>query len=155
MLVHQLRVWITVRPVKLVVAQLGNKLFAFLKVGYVITRFHTTLLQRPDLIYDKIYGIICRFHPVIGHKGPWGEQRYSSTLFLTSALEGGDGSALRPGRSLPPGKNRYPLYRRMSGPQNRSGQVLKISPPPGFGPRTVQPVGSRYTDYATRPTDMV
>ena len=24
--------------------------------------------------------------------------------------------------------------------------------PPGFDPRTVQPVGSRYTDYATRPT---
>jgi hypothetical protein len=33
-----------------------------------------------------------------------------------------------------------------------SGQVRKISPPPGFDPRTVQPVGSRYTDYATRPT---
>ena len=31
-------------------------------------------------------------------------------------------------------------------------QVRKISPPPGFDPRTVQPVASRYTDYATRPT---
>jgi len=30
--------------------------------------------------------------------------------------------------------------------------VRKISPPPGFDTRTVQPVGSRYTDYATRPT---
>jgi hypothetical protein len=29
--------------------------------------------------------------------------------------------------------------------------VRKISPPPGFQPRTVQPVDSRYTDYATRP----
>jgi hypothetical protein len=27
------------------------------------------------------------------------------------------------------------------------------SPPPGFDPRTVHPVASRYTDYATRPTD--
>jgi hypothetical protein len=26
--------------------------------------------------------------------------------------------------------------------------VLKISPPPGFDPRTVQLVASRYTDYA-------
>ena len=25
--------------------------------------------------------------------------------------------------------------------------------PPGYDPRTVQPVGSRYTDYATRPTN--
>jgi len=58
----------------------------------------------------------------------------------------------RSGCSLPPGKTRYPLHRRMSGPQGRSGQVRKISPPPVFDPRTVQPVGSRYTDYATRPT---
>ena len=34
----------------------------------------------------------------------------------------------------------------------RSGQLRKISPPPGFDPQTVQPVGSCYTDYATRPT---
>ena len=58
----------------------------------------------------------------------------------------------RPGRSLPPGKTRYPLYRRLVGPQGRSGQVRKISPPPGFDRRTVQPVASRYTNYATRPT---
>jgi hypothetical protein len=67
---------------------------------------------------------------------------YSSTLFLTSALEVGEGSASRPGRTLPPGKTRYPLYRRLVGPQDRSGQVRKISPPTEFDPRTVQPVGS-------------
>ena len=54
-------------------------------------------------------------------------------------------------RSLPPGKTRYPLYRRLDGPQGRSGQVRKISSPPGLDPRTVQPVASRYTDWATRP----
>ena len=43
------------------------------------------------------------------------------------------------------------MYRRLGGPQGRSGQVRKISPPPEFDPRTVQPVGSRYTDCATRP----
>ena len=47
---------------------------------------------------------------------------------------------------------RYPLYRRLGGPQGRSGQVRKISPPPGFDPRTVQPVASRYTNYVTRST---
>jgi len=31
--------------------------------------------------------------------------------------------------------------------------VRKISPPPGFDPQTVLPVASRYTYYATRPTD--
>jgi hypothetical protein len=58
----------------------------------------------------------------------------------------GEGSASRPGRFLPPGKTRYPLYRRLGGPQGRSGQVRKISPPQGFDPQTVQPVASRYTD---------
>ena len=66
---------------------------------------------------------VARFRPFIGHEGPQGEQRYSSTLFLTSALEGGEGSASRPGRTLPPGKTRYPLYRRLCEPQGRSGQV--------------------------------
>jgi len=37
-------------------------------------------------------------------------------------------------------------------PQGQSGQARKISPPLGFDPRIVQPVASRYTDYATRPT---
>jgi len=32
---------------------------------------------------------------------------------MTTALEGSEGSASRPGRSLPPGKTRYPLYRRL------------------------------------------
>ena len=50
-------------------------------------------------------GNIGRFHPFfIDHEGPQEEQRYSSTLFLTSALEGGEGSASRPGRTLPPGR---------------------------------------------------
>ena len=45
--------------------------------------------------------------------------------------------------ALPLGKTRYPLYRRMDGPQGRSERVRKISPLPGFDPRTVQPVASR------------
>jgi len=59
-------------------------------------------------------------------------------------------SASRPSRNLPPGKTWYPLYSMLGGPQVRSGQVRKISPPPGFDPQTVQPIGSRYTDYDTR-----
>jgi hypothetical protein len=70
---------------------------------------------------------------------------YSSTLSLTPALDEGGWSTTR----FTPGKEtRYPLYRRLGGPQGRSGRVRKISPPPGFDSRTVQPVASRYTDYA-------
>jgi hypothetical protein len=50
--------------------------------------------------------------------------------------------------ALTQGKTRYPLCRRLDGPQGRSGQVRKISLSTGFDPRTVQPVASRYTDWA-------
>jgi hypothetical protein len=49
--------------------------------------------------------------------------------------------------AVPLGKTRYPLYKRLGGSQSQSGQVRKISPPPGFDPQTVQPVASRYTNY--------
>jgi hypothetical protein len=55
----------------------------------------------------------------------------------------------RPLYPSPRKETRYPLYRRLGGSQGRSGRVRKISPPPGFDPRTVQPVASRYTDWAT------
>ena len=56
---------------------------------------------------------------------------------------------------LPPGKTRYPLYKGLCGPQGRFGQAQKISPPPGFDPRSVHPVASRYTDNAIpTPDDM-
>jgi len=39
-------------------------------------------------------------HPITGHEGPE-EERYSSTLSLTTALDGSGLSAPRPGRSTP------------------------------------------------------
>ena len=50
--------------------------------------------------------------------------------------------------ALPPGKTRYPLYRRLGGLQGRSGRVRKISGPPGFYSRNVEPLASRCTDCA-------
>jgi hypothetical protein len=50
--------------------------------------------------------------------------------------------------ALPQEKTQSPLYRRLGGPQGRSGQVRLISPPPEFNLRTVQPVASSYTDWA-------
>ena len=84
-------------------------------------------------------------HTRIGHEGQDSGVGYSSTLSLTSALDGvgGQGHAQA---ALPPRITRYPLYRMLGGPQGRSGQVRKISPPPGFEPRTVQPVDIRCTD---------
>ena len=53
-----------------------------------------------------------------------------------------------PGRFNPRKETRYPLYRTLGVLQGRSGRVQKISSPPGFDPRTFQPVASRYTDWA-------
>ena len=82
------------------------------------------------------------------HRG----SRGIALLFLDHGTRRGEVSALRSGRSLPPGKTRYPLYRKLGGPQGWCGQVWKISPPTWFDPRTVHPVASRCTNYATRPT---
>ena len=67
--------------------------------------------------------------------------RCSSTLSLTSALHEGGWSAPRPGRFTPGKETRYPFYRGPGG----SGRMRKISHPPGFGPRPVRPVASRYS----------
>jgi hypothetical protein len=45
-------------------------------------------------------------------------------------------------------KDLVPIIREVGGTQGRFGSVRKISPPPGFDPRTVRPVASRYTDCA-------
>ena len=42
------------------------------------------------------------------------------------------GQRQAPAAVYPPGKTRYPLYRRVGGPQGRSGQVRKFSPPTGI-----------------------
>jgi hypothetical protein len=42
--------------------------------------------------------------PITRYGGAWGERRYSSYSFLTSAPEGGEWSASRSSRPLPPGK---------------------------------------------------
>ena len=67
---------------------------------------------------------------------------------MTATLEGGEWSAARPGRTLPPGKTRYPFYRRLGGPQCRYIRAENLVPA-GIRSRTVQPVVSRYTDWAT------
>ena len=58
---------------------------------------------------------------------------------MTATLEGGEGSATRPGRNLPPGKKRYPFYRRLGGLQGRSGRAENLVPT-GIRSRTHQPV---------------
>ena len=71
-----------------------------------------------------------------------------------AGLEGGEWSAARPGRTLPPRKTRYPFYRMLGGPQGLSGRAENFAPIL-IRSRTVQSVVSRYTDWATGPTFQV
>ena len=50
--------------------------------------------------------------------------------------------------AFPLGMTRYPLYWGWGGPHGRSWWARKISPPPGFDPRTVLSVASRCTVWA-------
>ena len=65
---------------------------------------------------------------------------YSSTLALTSALDGVGGQRKAPA-ALPPGKTRYPLYRRV-----RLGGCGKSRPHRDSVPGPSSPKTSRYTD---------
>jgi len=51
---------------------------------------------------------VSKGHPRTGQEGPEGEQMYSSTYPLTSALDGGGWSTSRLGRSSP-GKDPVPI----------------------------------------------
>ena len=73
---------------------------------------------------------------------------------MAAALEGGEWSAARPGRTLPPGKTLYPFYWRLGRSQDRSGRAENLVST-GIRSRTVQPVVSRYTDWATLPTHRI
>jgi len=115
--------------------------------NFVATKAFSSLLG--TITHTPVYSIGVA-HPCSGLRLCTGSTAHRSTgitqLFLYHDTRRGEGSASRPGRSLPPGKTRYPSYKRLGGSQGRSRQVRKISPPPGLDPRTVQPVTSRYTD---------
>ena len=67
----------------------------------------------------------------------WVEVQFYSSMI--AALEGGEWSAARSGRTLPPVKTWYPFYRRLGGPQGRSGRAENLVAT-GIRSRNVQPV---------------
>ena len=80
------------------------------------------------------------------------EERYSSTLFLTSALDSRGWSTPSPGRLTAVNDTRYPLHRELGSPRAGLDGCGKSRPPLGFDRRTVHPAVSRYTTKLSRPT---
>ena len=84
-----------------------------------------------------------------------GVSRGITLLFLgPQHARWGCGGQPTPWPSLPPGKTRYPFYRRLGGPQGWSGRAENFVPA-RIRSWTVQPVVSHYTDWATRPTSLM
>jgi hypothetical protein len=86
-------------------------------------------------------------HPRTGHDGPDGKPIYSSTLSLTSALDGVSGQrhALA---ALPPERPGTHCTGGWVGPRAGLDGYRKFRSPSGFDLLTVRPVGSRYAYYA-------
>jgi hypothetical protein len=75
------------------------------------------LCSSPDIIF---------FSPATRHGGAWGERRYSSYSFTTSALDGVGGQRHASAALYPRGKDtRYSLYMRLGGPQSFWTQRLE------------------------------
>ena len=72
---------------------------------------------------------------------------YSSALSLTSALDGGGWSTPRPGRFTPE-KGSVPVVQKAGWASGPVWTDVENHAPPGLDTRTVEPVASRYTDYA-------
>jgi hypothetical protein len=81
-------------------------------------------------------GILLGAHPIL----------HISRIRVNLGARWGVGDQRHAPAVLSPGYTRCPSYRRLGGPQSPSGRVRKISPPPGFDPRTVQLVRSHCTD---------
>jgi len=83
------------------------------------------------------------------HEGREREQRYSSTLPLISALHEVGWSTPRPGHFTPGERPHTNWTGGWVGPRTGLNECGKSRLPPGFDPRTVLPVASRYTDWAS------
>ena len=84
-----------------------------------------------------------RDHPLTGHAGAEVQYRCSSTLSLTTALYGMGGQQHAPAAFPPRESPGTRCTAGWLGHRAGLGRVRKISPPPGFDPRTFQPVASR------------
>ena len=97
------------------------------------------------------------FRPITGHESS--EEKYSSTLSLTSALGGGGGGGgsgwltPRPGCSTPWKETRYPVYRRLGEPQGLSGSAENLASTDSDS-RTFS-VTNRYTDWAMPASQLI
>jgi hypothetical protein len=98
---------------------------------YCKVKVKCTLVQAPRLCTDRT-----------AHRG----SRGIALLFHNHGIRRGRGVSFMPRPFFFSGKDPLPILQEAVWAPKPVGKVRKISPPPGFDPRTVQPVASRYTD---------
>jgi hypothetical protein len=91
------------------------------------------------ILYCKGTG---KFYPITGHESQEGEEMYSSSLSLTSALDGVGSQPRCPARERPG----TPCIGGGVGPRGGLDGCGKSHSLAGFDDRTVQPVAGCYTD---------
>ena len=82
------------------------------------------------------------------HRG----SRGIALLFLDHDTIRGWGVSVTPRPLFTPGEDPVPIVQESGWAPGPVWTGAEISPPPGFDPRIVKPVASRYTDDATRST---
>jgi hypothetical protein len=95
--------------------------------------------EKEVYVHCNIFRSKVKVHPRTGHEVPEGKKRYSSTLSLTSALDGGGWSVPRPGR-FTHGNDPVPI-------------VQETGWAPGLvwtGAENLAPTGIRFLDCPTR-----
>jgi len=105
--------------------------------GFICTNVSEKPTVNKFRVKDVRHNRTSTVNPKTGHEDPEGDYRYSSTLSLTSAIDGSGWSTPHPGRSTP-GKATSYVLQEAGWDQGRSGRVRKISLPPGFNTQTVQ-----------------
>jgi hypothetical protein len=127
----------------------------------MLPRLPCTILKGefPDLAQPKMLFCILWFTGIV-KKVKWSRYRPDvaqrvgtgiALLFHDRGTRSGWVVSSTPRPHFSPGKTRYPFYRRLGGSQGRSGRAENLVPT-GIRSRDIQPVVSRYTDWATGPT---
>jgi len=99
-------------------------------------------------IYIYIYKVkFSRYRPGMAQR----VGRGIALLFHDRGTRRGWVVSVTPRPLFTPGKTPYPFYKKLGGPQGRSGSAENLFPT-GIRSRTVQLVVSRYTDWATGST---
>jgi hypothetical protein len=92
----------------------------------------------------------CKVHSITSHESPEGEESwYSSTISLSSALEGVGGQRHAPA-TLSPGVIQYLPYGWLGGPRGLTGWVRKNLASNGIRSTDRQSGTSHFTGYAIR-----